>query len=236
MTIALLGYGKMGKTIEAMAAAAGHQVVAKIHSSNRGQRHSLQGAQVAIEFSHPQAAIDNLKACFDQQVPVVCGTTGWLSQKKEMEAYCTQKNGAFFYASNFSLGVNLFFRLNRWLASKMNSFPTYDISLEEIHHTQKKDTPSGTAITLAEDILKEIPRKKNWSNKKNANPESLVITSRREDPTPGTHTVKYISDVDRIEIKHTAHSREGFAAGALLAAEWLQNKKGIFGMDDLFKL
>ncbi len=235
MKIALLGYGKMGKTIEAMATAAGHQVIVKIHSSNIEQRNNLQGADVAIEFTNPQAAMENLKACFDQQVPVVCGTTGWLNHKDEMETYCFQKKGAFFYASNFSLGVNLFFKLNQWLAGKMNRYPAYDINVEEIHHTQKKDTPSGTAITLAEDILKVVSRKKNWSDKKNANPESLVISSLREDPTPGTHTVRYTSPVDSIEIKHAAHSREGFAAGALLASEWLKDKKGIFGMDDLLK-
>lgn len=235
MKVALLGYGKMGKTLESIALAKGHQVVVKIHSSNAQHRNNLQGADVAIEFTHAQAATENLKACFDQQVPVVCGTTGWLAHKDEIEAYCMKKNGAFFYASNFSLGVNLFFKLNQWLARKMNAYPAYDISVEEIHHTQKKDTPSGTAITLAEDILREVPRKKNWGNKKNATPERLVITSLREDPTPGTHTVKYTSDVDSLEIKHTAHSRLGFAEGALLAAEWLRGKKGIFGMDDLLK-
>lgn len=235
MRIALLGYGKMGKTIASMATAAGHQVIVTIHSTNIALRNNLQDADVAIEFSNPQAVTENLKACFDQHVPVVCGTTGWLSDKAEMETYCLHKKGAFFYASNFSLGVNLFFKLNRWLAGKMNSFPHYDINVEEIHHTQKKDAPSGTAITLAEDILKEVSRKKNWSNKKNTTPESLVISSLREDPTPGIHTVKYTSEVDSIEIKHIAHSREGFAAGALLAAEWLKNKKGLFGMDDLLK-
>jgi 4-hydroxy-tetrahydrodipicolinate reductase len=187
---------------------------------------------VAIEFTQPESAIKNIQFCFDRQIPVVCGTTGWLSQKIEIEAACRQKQGGFFYASNYSLGVNLFFRLNTLLATLMKPYPTYKVRIDETHHTQKKDAPSGTAITLAEGIISNQPLIKDWHLGETTDGASLVISSHRIDPAPGTHTVKYQSTVDDIEITHTAHSREGFAQGAVLVAEWMAGRKGVYSMDD----
>jgi 4-hydroxy-tetrahydrodipicolinate reductase len=233
MNILLLGYGKMGKTIEGIAIQRGHTIVA--HIDNQQEQNSFRDSgktDVAIEFSQPDAVIDNLKFCFDHNIPVVCGTTGWLDRKAEVEDYCRQKNGTLFYASNFSLGVNIFFRVNEHLAKLMKSYSDYEITIDETHHTQKKDAPSGTAITIAEGILKNLDRKKQWNLGPATKPESLQINSFRVDPDPGTHVVKYTSAVDDIEIMHKAHSRQGFALGAVLVAEWVKDKKGVVNMTD----
>ncbi len=236
MKIVLLGYGKMGKAIESFAVKKGHTIMAKIDSPQADSVSQIKNADVAIEFSQPDAVVNNLKACIDAKVPVVCGTTGWLTNKNEIEDYCVQQNGTFFYASNFSLGVNIFFKVNEQLAEIMNKYPGYDISIDEIHHTQKKDAPSGTAISLATSIIKKVDRKNSWVNNNNADAEKLVINSFREDPTPGTHTVKYTSSTDDIALTHVAHSRDGFAKGALMVAEWIQDKKGVLNMGDFLKL
>jgi 4-hydroxy-tetrahydrodipicolinate reductase len=245
MKIALIGYGKMGKTIERIAEQRGHQVVLRLDVGNTADFDRLAEADVAIEFTRPEAAVDNLRRCFAAGVPVVCGTTGWLKQLPEVQSACETQNGGFFYASNYSIGVNIFFALNRRLAAMMNPYPMYDVSMEEIHHTQKLDAPSGTAITLAEGIFDNLQRKTNWicqeegqntEGGQNAADDTLVIHAKRIDPTPGTHTVTYKSPIDTIEISHTAHSREGFATGAVLAAEWLRGKQGIFSMNDLLGL
>ena len=235
MKIALIGYGKMGKAIEEIAMKNGHEVVLKITSQNISDFNieNLQKADVAIEFTNPHSAVDNLKKCFDANVPVVCGSTGWLDDWQEIENYCTEKKGALLFASNFSVGVNIFFELNKKLAMLMSNRPEYNISIEEIHHTQKKDAPSGTAITLAEGILNNNHNKEKWVLGEKANNAELSITSKRIDPAPGTHIINYNSLIDSIEIKHTAHSRVGFASGAVLAAEFLNGKKGIFSMSDV---
>lgn len=232
MIIALVGYGKMGKTIEGIALERGHSVGLKIDidTVDSFTKKNLSKCDVAIEFTGPHSAKENILKCIDAGIPVVSGSTGWLSNWNDVEEACTKKNGTILYASNFSVGVNIFFELNRKLAQLMKQQTGYSISMEEIHHTQKKDAPSGTAITLAEQILHEVPRKKNWVNEVSQNPEELVIISKREDPAPGTHSIKYSSAVDDIEITHTAHNRNGFALGAVLAAEYIQNKKGIFSM------
>lgn len=236
MKILLIGYGKMGKAIESIARRQGHEI-AGIHDPSAGHVYDFRNpADVAIEFTMPEAAVENIRRCIDHGIPVLSGTTGWLNHKKEVDEYCRQKQGAFFYASNYSLGVNLFFRLNERLAQLIHGVKGYDVSIDEVHHTQKKDAPSGTAITLAEGILKYLPFKKQWVNRETNNPADLVIRSFREDPVPGTHTVTYRSDVDNIEIRHTAHSREGFARGAVAVAEWLRGKQGVLGMDDFLAL
>lgn len=234
MKILLLGYGKMGKTVEQVALERGHQIAGRIDQDNHHELANLQ-ADVAIEFSQPEAAYENLQYCLENNIPVVCGTTGWLHQKAEIEKLTLSCNGAFFYASNFSIGVNLFFKLNQHLARMMNNFPHYDVSIDEVHHTEKKDAPSGTAITLAEGIMKEISAKKKWVKKESKNPDDLLITSFRIDQVPGTHLVKYSSAIDDIEIRHIAHSREGFARGAVMVAEWLPGKKGVLGMEDFLQ-
>ncbi len=234
MNILLIGYGKMGKAIEASAIRRGHTIVGK--PDNREELLKFNGtADAAIEFSQPDAVIENLKFCFEKKIPVVCGTTGWLTLKNEIETGCRQKQGTFFYASNYSLGVNLFFKLNEYLAKLMNGRAGYEVSMDETHHQQKKDAPSGTAITLAEGIIKNYHSKKEWALNETQNPEALVINAFRIDPAPGTHTVRYQSTVDDIEITHTAHSREGFALGAVLVAEWLAGKTGVYSMDDFLK-
>lgn len=235
MKIALIGYGKMGKTIEQLAVAAGHEIVLKIDKDNTHQmtEEHLRKANVAIEFTRPETAFDNILACFKAGVPVVCGTTAWLDRFEEATEICRQEGGAFFYASNFSIGVNIFFSLSEFLAKMMDTYPQYEISMKEIHHTQKIDAPSGTAVTLAEGILKQLNRKNKWQSEK-ADDESVIpIYSKRLDKVPGTHHVTYFSDIDEIEIIHTAKSREGFARGALHAAEWLVGKQGVFGMKDM---
>ncbi len=235
MKIVLIGYGKMGKTIERIAESRGHEIAGRI---DLGDDITLFGktADVAIEFTQPEAAVHNLKACFEKGIPVVCGTTGWLQHKDEIEQYCLSKNGTLLYSSNFSLGVNLFFKLNEYLSKLMDRYNQYEVSIDETHHTQKKDAPSGTAITLAQGVMKNLKRKKEWSLGITENSNALVINSFRIDPAPGTHVVKYSSEVDDIEITHSAHSREGFAWGAVLVAEWLAGKKGIYTMDDFLQL
>lgn len=231
MRIILLGYGKMGRIIDRIAQERGHEIVARIDIDNQYAVETAEG-DVAIEFSHPEAAFDNVRACLLRNIPVVCGTTGWLTRKPELEELCRAQNGAFFYASNYSVGVNLFFKVNEYLARIVSRFPEYDVRLDEIHHVEKKDAPSGTAITLAESVLKHSRRKKRWVNEKTGRSEDLYISSFRIDQVPGTHIVKYESMIDDIEIKHTAHSREGFAKGAVMVAEWILGKTGVLSMND----
>lgn len=234
MKIILLGYGKMGKTIEKIAINRGHEISARIDVDNQSEFDDAEG-DIAIEFSHPDSAFNNITKCLLRKLPVVCGTTGWLNRKTEVLDLCAQVDGTFFYASNYSLGVNLFFKINEYLAKMMNGFPEYEITMDEIHHSEKKDAPSGTAISLAEGVLKHVTRKKSWVVKKAAKPDELYIGSFRIDQVPGTHLVKYESSIDDIEIKHTAHSREGFALGAVLVAEWAHTRKGVLSMDDFLK-
>jgi 4-hydroxy-tetrahydrodipicolinate reductase len=241
MNIALLGYGKMGKAIEEIALQKDHNIVLRIHDQNLDEltKDNLQKADVAIEFTGPDSAASNILLCFETGIPVVSGTTGWLSQMSMVKQKCKEVNGSFLYASNFSIGVNIFFELNKKMAVLMKQHLNYDISIEETHHTEKKDAPSGTAITLAEQIIAESVQKNKWvlrqaqddTDQQNAN--RLIITSKRIDPAAGTHSVKYTSEIDDIEIIHTAHNRKGFAAGALLAAEFIFDKKGIFDMKDV---
>ena len=229
MKIALLGYGRMGQTIEKIAIDRGHTIVAKIDKDNPDEAYE---ADVAINFSIPTAAYENITSAINKKIPVVCGTTGWLDQLDEVESLCQQNEGAFLYASNFSLGVNLFFELNAKLAEMMQKHPLYTASIEEIHHTQKLDKPSGTAITLA----KGIPLEGNAWHLAEDKGEGIPITSIRKDEVPGTHTVTHRSEIDEISITHTAHNRTGFALGAVLAAEWIRDKKGIFSMRDVLQL
>ena len=243
MKIALLGYGKMGQIIERFALERGHEVVLKITADNLGDLTSsnLSKADVAIDFSAPDAAISNIYACFDANVPVVVGTTGWYGQLQQVKDDCLSRNNTLLYGSNFSIGVNLFFHINQVMARLMNDFPAYDVQVEEIHHTQKLDAPSGTAMTIAEGIIDNLERKQEWVNELEGTPseqvlkaDQLLIASQRIDQVPGTHTVVYSSEVDDIELKHTAHSRAGFALGAVVAAEWLQHKQGFFNIADIF--
>jgi len=238
MKIALIGYGKMGKAIEEIANDNGDEIVMKVSSTNKNlfTVENIQQADVAIEFTKPESAVENIKTCLDANVPVVCGTTGWLKQLDAIKEYCNQKQGTFLYASNFSVGVNLFFALNKYLASLMSTHAEYNVSIKETHHTQKKDAPSGTAITLAEQILKHIKTKNSWVNHEAANDSELEITSKRIGDVPGIHTIKYNSPTDVIEITHSAHNRKGFAGGALLAAKFIVHKKGIFTMQDVLGL
>jgi len=233
MNIALLGYGKMGKIIERIAIERGHSIV---YIKQREQvTGSLEQADVAIDFSVPSIAVANIKEALAVQVPVVCGTTGWLEHYSEIVDFCKDKDSAFLYGSNFSLGVNIFFELNDYLAKMMRNFEQYGVSMQEIHHTQKLDAPSGTAITLAEGILANSSYE-SWTLDPQASDKQIHIDAVREDQVPGTHTVRYDSSIDQIEIKHTAHNREGFALGAVVAAEWLKDKKGIFSMKDVLNL
>ncbi|MBS1622338.1 MAG: 4-hydroxy-tetrahydrodipicolinate reductase [Bacteroidetes bacterium] len=238
MKIALIGYGKMGKIIEEIALQRNHEIILKIDINNREEftASNLAKADAAIEFTGPHSAYENVKKAIGFGVPLVCGSTGWLEKLEEIKKMVSDTNGTFLYASNFSIGVNIFFELNKKLAALMAPHPDYEISLKEIHHTQKKDAPSGTAITLAEQILECNHRKKRWVNENSENTEDLEIISERTDPAPGTHIVKYSSAVDDIEIIHTAHSRKGFALGAVLAAEFLKEKKGNFSMKDVLNL
>lgn len=232
MNIALLGYGKMGKTIEKLALEKGHKIVAKVSSSKESS--DLQNADVAIDFSIPEAAVTNITTCFDLGIPVVSGTTGWIDDYEKVLNLCQSRNGSFIYASNFSIGVNLFFELNKKLAEMMAKHKSYKIEIEEIHHTQKLDAPSGTAISLAKDIIEKADYK-NWKLD-TASADEIAIKALREEDVKGTHTVSYTSEVDSISIKHEAHNREGFALGALLAAAWLKDKKGIYTMKDVLNL
>ena len=238
MRIALIGYGKMGKAIESVAVEKGHEIVLKIDLDNAADlnKENIAKADVAIEFTGPHSAFGNVMKCLELGVPLVCGSTGWLDKFEEAKQYCQQQNGTLIYASNYSIGVNLFFELNTYLSKLMARHTDYEVSMEEIHHTQKKDAPSGTAITLAEQLLQHIKSKKHWVNHPSSNPEDLEIISERIDPAPGTHKIKYASAVDDIEIIHTAHNRVGFAGGAVLAAEFAINKKGIFGMKEVLGL
>jgi 4-hydroxy-tetrahydrodipicolinate reductase len=234
MNILLLGYGKMGKIIGDIAESRDHHIIGKINIENRQDLDLLDISQidVAIEFSTPESAVENISWAIERGIPVVSGTTGWLDKKPMVEQLTVQYNSAFFYASNFSIGVNIFFKVNRFLASLMKDHPEYKVSMEEIHHTEKKDAPSGTAITLAEGIIKENPRLKNWSVSGEEDGKNIPILSKRIDPAPGTHIIRYQSEIDDIEITHTAHSRKGFALGAVLVAEWIKNKKGVLSMDE----
>jgi 4-hydroxy-tetrahydrodipicolinate reductase len=243
MNIALIGYGKMGQIIERFAIERGHEIVLKIGSQNLNELtvSNLKKADVAIDFSLPDAAIKNIYTCFEANVPLVVGTTGWYGQLQEIKNECLLNNNTLLYGSNFSIGVNLFFHINEVLAKIMNNYPAYDVQVEEIHHTQKLDSPSGTAMTIAEEIISRLDRKGEWVNELNGSvsaevlkPEQLLIASERIENIPGTHTVVYSSEVDEIEIKHTAHNRAGFALGAVVAAEWLENKQGFFNISDIF--
>jgi 4-hydroxy-tetrahydrodipicolinate reductase len=235
MQIALIGYGKMGKAIEEIALDKGHEIVVRIHIDNLEEftEENVKKADVAIEFTHPGSAFENVTKCLQWRVPVVCGTTGWLDKYEDAKNTCERAGSALLVASNFSIGVNIFFEVNKQLAQLMSAQKDYEVMMEEIHHTEKKDAPSGTAITLAEQILDRIARKKKWVNRLSDNKDELEIISERIDPAPGTHKVKYYSPIDEIEIIHTAHSRKGFAAGALLAAEFIHDKKGVFQMKDV---
>jgi 4-hydroxy-tetrahydrodipicolinate reductase len=238
MRLALIGYGKMGKAIEEIALHRGHEIILKIDIDNANEftKEKLAAADAAIEFTGPHSAYENVKKLIEFGVPTVCGSTGWLEKLDEIHQLCNEKKGAFVYASNFSVGVNIFFEVNKRLAALMNQHKEYEVQMTEIHHTAKKDAPSGTAITLAEQILENVPRKTKWVNHISDNVDELEIISERIDPAPGTHKIKYSSSIDDIEIIHTAHSRVGFAGGAVLAAEFVAGKKGIFGMKDVLGL
>jgi len=245
MKIALLGYGKMGKIIEKIATDRKHEIVLKIDHDNLHEltAENLKKADVAIEFTMPGSVLGNIAKCFEAGTPVVVGTTGWYDELENIKQQCEENNNTLLYATNFSVGVNIFFKINKILAKLMNNYPYYDVQVEEIHHTQKLDSPSGTAITIAEGIIENIDAKKGWLNilttddnntEDNINQNELLIESLRIDSVPGTHTVIYDSEVDSIEFKHTAHNRNGFALGAVLAAEWLQDKKGFHSVQDMF--
>ena len=243
MKIALLGYGKMGQIIERLALDRGHEIVLKITVDNKEDltESNLRKADVAIDFSAPDAALDNIYACFAANLPVVVGTTGWYGQLQEVKNECLTSNNTLLYGSNFSIGVNIFFHMNKVLAQLMNNFPAYEVQVEEIHHTQKLDSPSGTAMTIAEGIIDNLDRKTEWVNELVGTPfeevlkkEELLIESHRIENIPGTHTVVYSSEVDEIEFKHTAHSRSGFALGAIVAAEWLEHRQGFYNITEIF--
>lgn len=245
MKIALLGYGKMGKIIEGIALSRNHEIVLKIDKDNQHEltAENLQQADVAIEFSTPGTVLDNINTCFSAGVPVVVGTTGWHNMMADIKQNCEEGGHTLLYATNFSVGVNIFFHVNKILAKLMNNYPYYEVQVEEIHHTQKLDSPSGTAITIAEGIIDNLESKGGWVNQltsapaeddSNLNPNKLLIESHRIESVPGTHTVIYDSEVDSIEFKHTAHNRNGFALGAVLAAEWVQDKKGFYSVEDMF--
>ncbi|MES2681832.1 MAG: 4-hydroxy-tetrahydrodipicolinate reductase [Bacteroidota bacterium] len=234
MNIALFGYGKMGREIEKIALERNHNIVLKIDQDNRHSvtPEDLKKAHVAIEFSTPDTVIDNINLCLNNSLPLVVGTTGWHDKMDEIKKLTAEKNGSLFHASNFSLGVNLFFKVNQYLATLMNKYNDYDVSMEEIHHIHKLDKPSGTAISLANQLIEKIERKNNWSiTEKNGT--TVFIEDKREGEVPGTHIIKYHSAVDDIEIMHKAHNRKGFALGAVIAAEFLKDKKGIYTMNDI---
>jgi 4-hydroxy-tetrahydrodipicolinate reductase len=244
INIALIGYGKMGKAIEQIALQRGHTIVLKIDINNIADFNAVNMAKAdaAIEFTAPHTAFENISKCINFGVPVISGSTGWTEKMTEIKKLCTEKNGSFLYASNYSVGVNIFFEVNKRLAQLMAPHNEYNVSMTEIHHTEKKDAPSGTAITLTEQILQQVKRKTKWvntmspSNSNAVNENELEIKSERIDPAPGTHSIKYSSPVDDIEIIHTAHNRTGFALGAVLAAEFIHNKKGVFSMKEVLGL
>jgi 4-hydroxy-tetrahydrodipicolinate reductase len=235
MKIALIGYGKMGREIEKIALERGHEIVSIIDIDNSGDFDSPQflSSEVAIEFSRPQSAFANFEKCFERNIPVVAGTTGWTQRLDEVKTICNEQNKTFFYASNYSIGVNIFFAVNRYLARIMNHFPSYEVRLEETHHIHKLDSPSGTAITLAEGILENIDRKKQWKEATEGNTGDLLICAKRENEVPGIHETVYESDVDTIRIRHDAKNRKGFALGAVLAAEYVKGKNGFLSMNDM---
>lgn len=234
MNILILGYGKMGKTIESIAISRGHKIVERIDIHNQEAINNLHGedVDVAIEFSQPDAAVRNIAVCLEKGIKVISGTTGWLERRNEIETMCHEKHGTFFYASNYSIGVNLFFHLNKQLAKLMAPYKQYKVEMTEIHHTEKKDSPSGTAITLAEGILQSNPGLSKWQEGDAKDSETLGIKSIREGKVPGTHVINYLSEIDKIEIKHEAFGREGFALGAVLVAEWIFDKNGLLSMHD----
>jgi 4-hydroxy-tetrahydrodipicolinate reductase len=239
MNIALIGYGKMGREIEKIALERGHEIVSIIDIDNQADfdsREFLFSTEVAIEFTRPETAFANFQKCFERNIPVVAGTTGWLKQLDEVKKECAEKNRTFFYASNYSIGVNIFFALNRYLAGIMNHFPPYNVYLEETHHIHKLDSPSGTGITLAEGILDNIDRKNQWKEGAVEKPDDLLIRSKREGEIPGIHEIVYESDADAISIKHDAKNRKGFALGAVLAAEFIKGKTGFLTMNDMLNL
>ena len=238
MKFALIGYGKMGKAIEKIALEKGHTCPFKITNSNKEDLKLInpETADVAIEFTVPGAAVENISILLKNKVPVICGTTGWLEQLPTIEKLTKENDTAFFYASNFSVGVNIFFKLNKMLAKIMNEFKDYDVEMEEIHHIHKLDAPSGTAITLAEGVMDNFDTKNQWALDEVKADDDLKIVAKRIDEVPGTHVISYNSPIDSIEIKHTAHNRTGFALGSVLSAQWLKDKKGVFGMDDMLKL
>jgi 4-hydroxy-tetrahydrodipicolinate reductase len=233
MKIALLGYGKMGKVIEKIAVSRGHEVTLKIDKDSTP--YDITSVDVAINFSTPESAVENIRIALENNIPVISGTTGWLSEMEFINTLCAAKNGAFIYASNFSLGVNIFFELNKHLAKMMKNLSDYQVDIEEIHHTQKQDAPSGTAITLAEDVLQHSTHD-SWGLAPLKDNDKLAITAKRIDSVPGTHTVNYSSEVDRISLTHTAHNREGFGLGAVVAAEWILGKTGVFTMNDVLNI
>ncbi|MCF6241099.1 MAG: 4-hydroxy-tetrahydrodipicolinate reductase [Bacteroidales bacterium] len=238
MKIAIIGYGKMGKTIEKLALAKGYKIILKIDDTNLNDLtvDNLKKADVAIEFTNPESAFTNINLCFDAGIPVISGTTGWLDKFEDIKQRCESENKAFFYASNYSLGVNIFFKLNKYLAKMMNRFDDFEVQVEETHHIHKLDAPSGTAITIAEGIISEIDRKKEWVKEKADRHEQIAVKSYREGEIAGIHTVTYSSNVEDIIITHNSKNREGLAQGALMAAEFIIGKSGIFGMDDLLML
>ncbi len=238
MNLLIIGYGKMGKSIESIAKERGHNIAGIIDVDNEDLLHEIDPSKVdvAIEFSQPDAAFENIRTCLQRSIKILSGTTGWLDRKEEVKHLCRTNNGTFFYASNYSIGVNLFFRLNAYLANLIKDYPQYEPTMTEVHHTEKKDAPSGTAISLAEDIISNIPGIKNWDNDNAKNPESLSIKSERTGEVPGTHIINYLSEVDRIEIKHEAFSRKGFALGAVLVADWLKDKEGMLDMNDFLEI
>lgn len=238
MKIALIGYGKMGKEIERILLSRGHSIplIIDVNNSQDLCAERLQEVDLAIEFTTPQTAFQNIITCLEAGTPVVCGTTAWLDRLDKVKALCEKRNGGFFYASNYSVGVNIFFEMNRRLSELMNRFEEYDVTLEETHHTQKKDAPSGTAITLAEGVLEHLDRKRQWVCGTTTEPGELEITAIRRSIVPGTHTVTYESEVDQITMTHTAKSRQGFAVGAVLAAEFLSGKQGVYTMSDLLAI
>lgn len=242
MKIALIGYGKMGKTIHELAKEknekAGNNklditLIIDVDNRNTITKEELQQVDVAIEFTSPHTAVENIKWCFEANVPIVVGSTGWTEKLDEIKQYALDNNKSFLFAPNFSIGVNIFFEVNRYLAQIMNQHQEYEVIMEEIHHTEKKDSPSGTALHAALDILKRVERKASWKNEQENSADVLSIISKREENVPGTHTVTYESSIDKIELTHLAHNRKGFAGGAVLAAEWLKDKKGAFSMEDV---
>ena len=237
MKIAIIGYGKMGRMVEEIALQRGHEIVCIIdqHNPEDFESPAFRSADVAIEFTTPDTAYTNVRTCIECGTPVVCGTTGWHDRLEELQALCREKNSTMIWSSNYSLGVNITFRLNRYLAELMNRFDAYNVAIEEIHHTQKKDAPSGTAISLADDILARVERKSEWVNEPTTEASAIEITSLREGTVPGTHTVTYTSEDDKIEIKHTLFSRRALALGAVVAAEYIAPRKGVFTIDNLFE-